>query len=355
MLDPDDLDSSLIDNEQIFDAQQLLHSLQNSISNTNSAEYISTVSPFSSGEMITDRYQIIDVISRGSMGVVYRATDLKFNRVVAIKFSLPDKPLNDKSKERFERETRVVGLLQHQNIVSVHDSGVLPNGMLYLVMEHIDGQTLTDLLKNGKKLDIDTAVPIFMQICKALNHAHGRDVIHRDLKPSNIMLVNDNDDPDKLLAKVIDFSISKFTRPKPDQKTISRPGDVFGSPLYMSPEQCQAKELDQRSDIYSLGCIMYEAFCGAPPIIGNNAMATIYMHVHNWPTRPSKIIKNPPLPVYLEAIIVRCLNKDPSLRFQSAKELLDELECFYNGDKKKRSGWLNQLAELMHRREGAPS
>ena len=339
--------------EEADNVEQLLHSLGNTVNNTNSDGAIFTAPLLSVGEVIADRYKIIDVISRGSMGLVYRANDSKFNRTVAIKVSLPDKPLDDEAQRRFKRETEIVGKLDHANIVSVHDAGVLENGLLYLVMEYIEGQTLTDLLKTNKKLDIDTAVQLFRQISTALEYAHGKDIIHRDLKPSNIMIITDS--RGKRSAKVIDFSIAKFTKPKPDDNTISRPGDIFGSPLYMSPEQCQAKDLDQRSDIYSLGCVMYEALCGVPPIMGSNAMVTIYMHVHSWPTLPSKIIKDPPLPLYLEAIVVRCIVKDPDQRFQSATELLEELECFCNSDKKKtaQDGWLKQLSAAFSKKKGA--
>ena len=215
--------------------------------------------------------------------------------------------------------------------------------MLYLDMEYIEGQTLADLLQKSHRLDFHTALPIFMQICEGLEHAHNADVIHRDLKPSNIMLVDNL--RGKYTAKVIDFSIAKFSKPKPDQKTLTRPGDVFGSPLYMSPEQCQGKAVDHRSDIYSLGCIMYEILCGEPPLVGNNPMATIYMHVNMWPTPISELVTDPRLPSYLEAIIVRTLQKEPEERFKSAKELFDELEYFCNEKAKssKTPKWLNKF------------
>ena len=304
---------------------------------------------FAANEIIAEKYQIIELVGRGSMGLVYKAKHIPLNRNVAIKVLTPDKPLDPVSKKRFEREAYVVASINHPNIVTVHDSGVLKNGMLYLVMEYLEGETLADLLTSSPKLDFKTAVPIFMQVCAALDYAHSQDVIHRDLKPSNIMLVKGL--AGVQTAKVIDFSIAKFTKPKPDQKTITRPGDVFGSPFYMSPEQCQAKVLDHRSDIYSLGCVMYEALCGAPPLMGENAMTTIYMHVHRWPTPMSELVKDPPLPDYLEAIVVKALEKEPEERFQSARELLEELQCFYEQQTTKATlpSWLKQIGQIFSR------
>jgi serine/threonine-protein kinase len=344
----DDNDHSLNQHENVSDqaAKAVLKSLENSVAQSINLEPLPGPLPFSPSDIIADRYQIVEFISRGNMGLVYKAKDLELKRTVAIKLLSPDKPLDFVSKKRFEREAIVIASLNHPNIVTLYNSGILKNGMLYLDMEYIEGQTLADLLRTNHRLDFHTALPIFMQICEGLEHAHNADIIHRDLKPSNIMLVDKR--RGKYTAKVIDFSIAKFTKPKPDQKTITRPGDIFGSPLYMSPEQCQAKVIDQRSDIYSLGCIMYETLCGEPPLVGNDAMATIYMHVHSWPTPMSEIITKPKLPSYLEAIIVKTLQKEPEKRFESVRELLDELECFYNEEtKSKMPKWLNKFSRIV--------
>ncbi len=336
------------ENVSALAAMTLLKSLGNTVENNTTSQIISSPSPLATNEIIVDRYQILDVLGQGTMGLVYKAKDLELKRTVAIKVLAPDKPLDDDTQRRFEREGEVIASLNHANIVTLYDSGVLKNDMLYLAMEYIDGQTLADFLKSSPKVDVGTAVPLFTQICTALEYAHGKDIIHRDLKPNNIMIVKDH--RGKYTAKVIDFSIAKFTKPMPDQRTITRTGEIFGSPLYMSPEQCQGKKLDCRSDIYSFGCIMYEMLCGVPPLVGNNAMATIYMHVHRWPIPMSEIVNNPPLPVYLEGIIVRCLDKDPNERFQSATGLLEALDCFCEEEKKRAgSSWLKQLSQRFSR------
>ncbi len=245
-------------------------------------------------EIIDQKYKIIELVSRGNMGLVYKARHILLDKVFAIKVLAPDEPLKEVSRERFQREAHAAATLEHPNIISVHDFGILDNGGLYLVMEYLEGETLADLLVREKKLDFQTAIPIFKQICVALEYAHNHGVIHRDLKPSNIMLVKDYKGEE--LAKVIDFSIAKFTRKKPEQKTITKPGQVFGSPLYMSPEQCQGKKPDLRSDIYSLGCVMYEVLCGEPPLVGETLLATIYKHVNELPTPVSQYLNEKTLP-----------------------------------------------------------
>jgi len=242
----------------------------------------------------------------------------------AIKVLAPDKPLEEVSRQRFQREAQATAALHHPNIISVHDFGVLENGALYLAMEYLEGETLASRLERTPRLDLDSALPIFKQICLALDYAHKQGIVHRDLKPSNIMLVKDDKNEDQ--AIVIDFSIAKFTRKKPTQNTITRPGQIFGSPLYMSPEQCQGKKPDHRSDIYSMGCLMYETLCGIPPFIGDSNLTTIYKHVNELPAPFSRHVKDDSLPGELQSIVFKALAKQPENRYQSASELAQALE-----------------------------
>ena len=282
---------------------------------------------FTAGDIIAEKYQIIQLLNRGNMGLVYQAKHMLLDKTFAIKVLAPDKPLEESSRQRFQREAHATAALSHPNIISVHDFGVLENGALYLVMEYLEGETLAARLERKQRLDLDSALIIINQICLALVYAHKQGIVHRDLKPSNIMLVKDYKNEDQ--AIVIDFSIAKFTRKKPNQKTITRPGQIFGSPLYMSPEQCQGKKPDHRSDIYSIGCMIYEILCGTPPLTGDSILATIYKHVNERPAPFSEHVKDHPLPKELQAIVFKTLAKEAENRYQSADELMEALESFH--------------------------
>ncbi len=285
-----------------------------------------SIQKFKADDILAGKYQIVKFISRGSAGLVYQAKHIMLDKVFAIKVLASNDITNETSSERFQREARAAASLSHPNIITVHDFGVLPEGTLYLAMEYLEGETLAALLESKGHLDFQQAVPIFIQVCLALEYAHTQGVIHRDLKPSNIMLVKDYKGEN--LAKVIDFSIAKFTRPKPNQKTITKPGQIFGTPLYMSPEQCMGKRPDNRSDIYSLGCVMYEALCGAPPLLGDTMLTTIYKHVNDLPLPMSKQLPHNSIPEELEAIIFKALQKEPDNRYQSANQLRAVLDLF---------------------------
>jgi serine/threonine-protein kinase len=306
--------------------EDLLAHMSNAIQETGHIDYRSPDGAllFTAGDIIAEKYQIIQLLNRGSMGVVYQAKHLLLDKVVAIKVMTLDKPLEESARQRFMLEARATAALGHPNIVSVYDCGVLENGALYLVMEYLEGETLASRLQKKQRLDFDLALPIIRQVCMALDYAHAQGVVHRDLKPSNIMLVQDYKNEDQTI--VIDFSIAKFTRKKPNQKTLTKPGQIFGSPLYMSPEQCQGKKPDHRSDIYSLGCVIYEILCGAPPLAGDSMLATIYKHVNEQPTPFTEYVKDNSLPKELQAIILKTLAKLPENRYQSVNELLEAFE-----------------------------
>jgi serine/threonine-protein kinase len=255
------------------------------------------------------------------------------DKMFAIKILSPNEITSDSSSERFQREAHAAASLSHPNIITVYDFGVLPEGTLYLAMEFLDGETLSSVLEKEGNLEFKQAIPIFIQVCLALEYAHTQGVIHRDLKPSNIMLIKDY--KSEIQLKVIDFSIAKFTRPKANQKTITKPGEIFGTPLYMSPEQCQGKKPDHRSDIYSLGCVLYETLSGSPPLLGDSMLTTIYRHVNDLPDPFSKKLSDSSIPAELEAIVFKSLAKLADDRYQSAAELRAALESFMQGRKTK--------------------
>ncbi len=278
------------------------------------------------GHIIGRKYELMDSLGAGGMGFVYKAKHVELDKLVAIKILLLDKPLSDIAYQRFAQEAKATGGLDHPNIVRVSDYGQIGEGCPYIVMELLQGRSLDDLISQEQCLKVEDALPLFIQLADALVHAHSRGVIHRDLKPSNIMLVND--DKGERQAKIIDFGIAKLSGARAKAKPLTKPGEIFGSPLYMSPEQCTGNSLDQRSDIYSLGCVMYEMLLGKPPFVGDTVLATIYMHVNEPVARISESAVKAAIPDELEKIIERMLHKNPDLRFQSANELLTELKTF---------------------------
>ena len=278
------------------------------------------------GDWVGDKYQIVELICSGGMGSVYKGIHRELGKQVAIKVLLVDKLVKDVTYRRFEREAKSAGLLSHPNIVSVYDYGMISPDRPYIVMELLDGMDLDELLVRRGYLEPNLFLSIFTQVCEALSYAHAMGLVHRDLKPSNIMLVGQNQN--RQYVKIIDFGIAKFSPKKPETKPITKPGQIFGSPLYMSPEQCVGQKLDPRSDIYSLGCVMYESLCGAPPFMGDTLLSTIYKHVNEPPPPLQEHSYGRKVPGALEKIVFKMLQKHPEDRFQSANEVLTALEQF---------------------------
>jgi serine/threonine protein kinase len=273
------------------------------------------------GTTIVDRYEIISVLGTGAWGVIYKARHTALNRPVAIKV-LHAHLCNAHKLKRFEQEARAASLLRHQNVCTVHDLGVLPSGQPYLVMDYLEGKTLKDLLVSDDKLPYDRALPIFMQVCSALAAAHEKGVIHRDIKPSNILT---HDASGKQHVVVLDFGLAKLLSPDEGATQLTETGQTMGTPAYMSPEQCQGLSVDGRTDIYALGCVMYETITGSVPFTGSTAYQCMMQHSSQLPELPSSKELAAPLPDMLEQIILKALEKDPIKRFQTAQELSDAL------------------------------
>lgn len=272
-----------------------------------------------------ERYKIIDVLGGGGMGKVYHAQHLLMQRPVAIKI-LHAKLSNDiAALKRFRVEAQFASSLSHPNILSIHDFGVSGEGNPYMVMDYLEGQNLTTLLESKTRLSAVRAINIFTQICSALGHAHAKGIIHRDVKPSNIMLVPFENRRD--FVKIVDFGIAKFLNSDdPGIEQLTRTGEIFGSPLYMSPEQCRGKELDTRADIYSLGAVMYLAVTGKPIFATSAALETMFKHVQEAPATFSQAAPDADIPAALEAVVFRCLEKDPDNRYQRMADVKDALE-----------------------------
>ncbi len=279
------------------------------------------------GTVIADHYQLLEFIGEGGMSLVYKAEHLLLNRLVAIKLLKQPSTLTDLRLKRFIQEAKAISTLSHPNIINVLDFGLSADGTPYMVIDFIEGRSFTELIEKGRAPDVPRLIHILTQCCDALQHAHSKGVLHRDFKPSNVMLVEAKDDPD--FVKILDFGIAKLL-PDSDRSTqkLTRTGEVFGSPLYMSPEQCLGKELDLRSDIYGVGCVMYEALTGQPPLMGDTILDTMNMQIDDLPESFSSVCPDLHIPKALERIVLKALEKDPSLRQQSMDELKEELNDF---------------------------
>ena len=260
---------------------------------------------------ILGRYKILRVIGRGAMGVVYEAIDPDIDRVVAIKtINLTLSPEEMvRYVARFKQEIKAAGRLNHPNIVTIYDVGKTET-FAYMAMEFINGCELKDLLKAGTALPVDIALDIVAQAADGLAFAHSREIIHRDVKPANIMLLETEDG---LVAKITDFGIARM--PASAVKTMT--GMVMGSPRYMSPEQVVGRNLSARSDIFSLGVVLYEALTGTAPFEADSISSIMYQTVHEIERPPSNV--NPDLEPELDAIVAQALAKSPDDRFESMK------------------------------------
>jgi eukaryotic-like serine/threonine-protein kinase len=276
------------------------------------------------GMVLDGKYRVEKLIGKGGMGNVYGGKHLHIGVPVAIKVLHPHLISDDTSVERFRREARSALAVNHPNAMSVMDFGVTDNDkLLYLVMELIDGVSLYELLEKEGALDIVRAVNIMGQVCLAVEAAHKKKIVHRDLKPDNILIIECGN-PDEM-AKVIDFSIAKtFTENTKEQMNLTRGDIVLGTPEYLSPEQAQGFRVDHRSDIYSLGIILYQMLVGEVPFTATTANVILLKHVESMP-RPLRQIR-PNIPVELEAIVLSALEKDPERRPQTAMIFAEKIQ-----------------------------
>ena len=268
------------------------------------------------GRVFDKRYKIEKVIGVGGMAIVFKAEDILMNRTVAIKMLKNDVAGDTEALRRFINESKAVAMLSHENIVNIYDVSVKGNTK-YIVMEYIEGITLKAFLKHkGGSLSWRETLNISEQILRALEHAHSKGVIHRDIKPQNIMLLKNG------LIKVADFGIAKL----PDTDSFTVTDQAIGTVNYISPEQAMNKEpIDERSDLYSVGVLMYELSCGELPFTGDTPVAVAYKHVNETPRSPREI--KPEMPQGLEQIIMRAMEKSPEMRYQSAKQMLTHISA----------------------------
>ncbi|HEY9715237.1 MAG TPA: protein kinase [Chroococcales cyanobacterium] len=274
---------------------------------------------------LPERFHVLSLISEGGMGAIFKAKHMMTGAKIAIKVLHPHLARDPHNVKRFEVEARAASALSHPNLVAVYDYGTTPKKIPFLVMELIEGSSLQQVIRGNGALPIDRFLTIFSQASDGLSHAHKRGVIHRDLKPSNMILTAADDGTD--FIRIVDFGIAKVaTLDGVATQELTKTGDIIGSPMYMSPEQCMGEALDSRSDIYSLGCVMYEGLTGQPPFLGSNAVQTIFKHINEMPPRPRDVRPDSDIPGELEGVLFRALQKDPGKRYATMDELRNDLE-----------------------------
>ena len=284
--------------------------------------------PLAEGEVLDGKYRVERVLGAGGMGVVVAATHVKLAQRVAIKFLLPHAADDGHTVARFAREARALARLDSEHIARVIDVGELATGVPYMVLEHLVGHTLADLLNARGPMAIEEAVAHTLEACEAMGEAHAAGIVHRDLKPENLFLARRSDGSQ--VIKVIDFGISKMTDPLelgPRTSTLTGAASIVGSPLYMSPEQlCAARDADARSDIWSLGVTLFELLTGQGPFVWRS-VPELCAAVLKDPARPLRALL-PDAPEGLEAVLMRCLEKDPARRPADMAELAAALRGF---------------------------
>lgn len=268
------------------------------------------------GTTIGNRYLILRDIGEGGFAWVYLVRDIELDRLVALKILKTTCQFSDHDMSRFQREARLLAQVEHPNIVSVYAFGITDQSQPYIVMEYLEGQPLSRYLGIHEKLSPEFESHVLLQICSGLAHAHSLGLVHRDITPANVFLVGE---PPAITVKLIDFGLAKMIAESAEKFTES--GLLIGTPDYMSPEMCRGQPVDLRSDIYSLGCLMYQALSGKKPFFADSPIGVIHLHLNQYPLEPSFGLPDPVREGQLKQIILRCLQKDPDLRFQSCEEL----------------------------------
>ncbi len=294
-------------------ATPLLHPVPPELASAPTLIYSSPLPELTPGTIFADRYLVIDKLGRGGMGKVYKVLDQEINESIALKLIKPEIAADRETIERFQNEIKIARRISHKNICRMYHLG-REKDTFYITMEYIPGENLKKMIKMTKGMSLGTALSIAQQICQGLAEAHRLGIVHRDLKPQNIMLDEDGS------VRVMDFGIASSL----ETKGATLPGMMIGTPEYMSPEQIDGGQVDGRSDIYSLGIILYEMLTGKTPFSGDTPWSVVLKHKNDRPHDPREV--NPAIPESMSRVILRCLEKHKEKRYQSAEELLAELQ-----------------------------
>jgi eukaryotic-like serine/threonine-protein kinase len=274
--------------------------------------------------LLGGRYELDGIVGRGGMAEVFRARDIRLDRIVGVKTLRSDLARDQTFQARFRREAQSAASLNHPSIVAVYDTGedmVGGTPVPYIVMEFVDGRTLRDLLRDDRRLLPERAAEITDGVLRALDYSHRNGIVHRDIKPGNVMLTRSGD------VKVMDFGIARAV--SDSQMTMTQTAQVIGTAQYLSPEQARGERVDARSDLYSTGCLLYELLTGRPPFTGDSPVAIAYQHVKEEPVPPSRI--DPEVPAWADAIVLKAMRKDPADRYQSAGEMSNDIQRALSG------------------------
>jgi serine/threonine-protein kinase len=278
------------------------------------------------GQTLDGRYRLDAIIGSGGMGTVYRATHVTIGKTLAVKVLAQEFAGDDMFRRRFLREAQAVSQISHHNVVEVSDFGVTPTGSLYLVMEFLEGESLSDMLDREGGLGWARAKPLVLQVCRALQSAHDKGILHRDVKPENCMRIARSDNPD--FIKVLDFGLAKMLMAEAgvDVSLSIKGGGIMGTPEYMSPERIRGQTLDARSDVYALGVLAYELITGCVPYSGDHYTKVLDQQLNAAPVPLRKVSPSLDIGKGIEAVVLRALEKQPEGRFASAGEFADALE-----------------------------
>ena len=274
--------------------------------------------------LLGGRYELDGVVGRGGMAEVYRARDIRLDRIVAIKTLRADLARDQIFQARFRREAQSAASLNHPSIVAVYDTGEdMATGVPvpYIVMEFVDGRTVRDLLQDGHRLLPERSLEIIDGVLRALDYSHQAGIVHRDIKPGNVMVTRNGD------VKVMDFGIARAMSDA--QATMTQTAQVIGTAQYLSPEQARGERVDSRSDLYSTGCLLYELLTGRPPFTGDSPVAIAYQHVRENPIPPSRV--DPEVPAWADAIVLKAMAKSPADRYQTAADMRADLQRAASG------------------------
>lgn len=312
---------------------------------------------FQPGQIFAEKYEMIDMLGSGGMGVIYRARHLILDKILAIKV-LHNVSADHNLIMRFQREAKAASSISHVNVITVYDFGIIDGVKPYMVMDYLPGRTLAEVLEEQGSLSVRATLDIADQVLAALAHAHKKGILHRDLKPGNIMLVQEAED-DPILVKILDFGLAKLVD-RDDQVSLSQVGAAMGSPAYMSPEQASGMKVDQRADLYSLGCVIFELLSGQPPLLGDSPIETLLNRMKEEAPSVRDVCQSmvrskeyrigKEVPTILDRFVAKLLAKEPRDRFQSATEARSYLSTIW--EYVDQSGSSERGHDSSHRRSG---